>query len=94
MYDVLEQNAVKMKRHFRWNKEVIKNLKTGSELRFRTSNAKTKDGGRPGKVDFDEYHAYENSALIDVAVTGLGKKTLSTANHHQHKRQCKRGCFR
>ena len=74
VYDVLEQNAVKMKRHFRWNKEVIKNLKTGSELRFRTSNAKTKDGGRPGKVDFDEYHAYENSALIDVAVTGLGKK--------------------
>jgi phage terminase large subunit-like protein len=74
VYDVLEQNAVKMKRHFNWNKEVIKNLKTGSELRFRTSNAKTKDGGRPGKVDFDEYHAYENSALIDVAVTGLGKK--------------------
>lgn len=74
IYDVLEQNAAKMKRHFRWNKERIVNLKTGSELRFRTSNAKTKDGGRPGKVDFDEYHAYENYALIDVAVTGLGKK--------------------
>ena len=64
------------KKHFYWNKEVIRNLKTGSEFRYRTSNAKTKDGGRPGKVDFDEYHAYENYKLIDVATTGLGKKAF------------------
>lgn len=76
IYNVLQDNAAKMKRHFRWTKELIVNTDTGSELRFRTSNAKTKDGGRPGKVDFDEYHAYENYKLIDVAVTGLGKKRL------------------
>lgn len=76
VYNILEGNENVMKKHFYWNKEVIRNLKTGSEFRYRTSNAKTKDGGRPGKVDFDEYHAYENYKLIDVATTGLGKKAF------------------
>lgn len=76
IYNMLESKEGIMKKHFYWNKEVIRSLKTGSELRYRTSNAKTKDGGRPGKVDFDEYHAYENYRLIDVATTGLGKKAL------------------
>lgn len=74
IYDVLEEHKKKLKNHFYWNKEVITNLKTGSELRFRTSNAKTKDGGRPGKVDFDEYHQYEDYKTIQVFKTGLGKK--------------------
>ncbi len=74
VYNILEDNENVMKKHFYWTKEIIRNLKTGSEFKFRTSNAKTKDGGRPGKVDFDEYHAYENYKLIDVATTGLGKK--------------------
>ena len=73
---VLENNREKMKRHFRWTKELIVCTDTNSEFRFRTSNAKTKDGGRPGKVDFDEYHAYEDYRLITVATTGLGKKRL------------------
>lgn len=74
VYNILEDNKDVMKKFFYWNKEVIRNKQTGSEFRYRTSNAKTKDGGRPGKVDFDEYHAYENYKLIDVATTGLGKK--------------------
>ena len=74
VYNVLEDNKLKLKNHFYWNKEVIINLKTKSRLKFRTSGIKTKDGGRPGKVDFDEYHAYENMKLVDVATTGLGKK--------------------
>lgn len=74
IYDVLESNENKFKGKFEWNKEVIRNVKTKSEIQFRTSNPKTKDGGRPGKVDFDEYHAYEDYKLINVAVTGLGKK--------------------
>jgi phage terminase large subunit-like protein len=82
---MLEANKPKMEKHFKWNLEVIRNLKTGSELRFRTSNHKTKDGGRPGKVDFDEYHQYESYKTIDVAKTGLGKKkyprvTIVTTN--------------
>ncbi|MCT8978299.1 terminase large subunit [Clostridium sp. CX1] len=85
VYNVLEANEKKLKNHFYWNKEIIRNLKTGSRLRFRTSNAKTKDGGRPGKVDFDEYHQYEDYKSIQVFKTGLGKKknprtTITTTN--------------
>ncbi len=74
VYNVLEANKRKMKKHFDWNMERITNLDTNSEFRYRTSAPKTKDGGRPGKTDFDEYHAYENYKLIEVATTGLGKK--------------------
>jgi len=85
VYDVLEENKSKLEKHFDWNKEVITNKKTKSELRFRTSNAKTKDGGRPGKVDFDEYHQYVDYKTIQVFKTGLGKKqnprtTITTTN--------------
>ena len=73
VYDVLEANEKKMKKHFTWTKELIVNTDTGSEFSFNTSSPKTKDGFRPGKVDFDEVHAYENYKLMDVATTGLGK---------------------
>ena len=74
VYKVMERNERKLQKFFKWNLEVITSKQTGSQLRFRTSNAKTKDGGRPGKVDFDEYHAYENYDVVRVAKTGLGKK--------------------
>lgn len=74
VYNVLEDNRDKMQRFFYWNTEKIINLKTKSVLRYRTSSPKSADGARPGKVDHDEEHAYENSKLIDVAVGGLGKK--------------------
>ena len=85
IYDILEDNKPYFKKYFRWNKEKIQNIKTGSVLRFRTSNFKTKDGGRPGKVDFDEYHQYESYKIIEVFQTGLGKKrhprtTIITTN--------------
>lgn len=76
IYEILENNSAKMQRHFKWNKTKIVNIKTNSTIRYRTSNSKTKDGGRPGKVDFDEKHAYENYNLIDVFTTGLGKKPM------------------
>lgn len=74
IYEILDSNEAYFKKYFTWTKEEIKNIATESKLKFRTSAPKTKDGGRPGKVDFDEVHAYENPKLIDVAVTGLGKK--------------------
>lgn len=74
IYDILDSNETKFKGKFTWNKECIKNIKTKSEIRYYSSNPKTKDSRRPGKVDFDEYHAYENYKLVNVAVTGLGKK--------------------
>ena len=72
--NVLINNEQKMKRHFTWTQELIRCTDTGSELRFRTSRSQTKDGARPGKVDLDEIHAYEDYKLITVATTGLGKK--------------------
>ena len=85
VYNILEDRKTYFKKYFRWNKEKIQNIKTGSVLRFRTSNFKTKDGGRPGKVDFDEYHQYESYKTIEVFQTGLGKKrhprtTITTTN--------------
>lgn len=72
--DVLENNRAKMKKHFRWTETYIRNLKTGSEIKFRTNNPKSKDGLRSGKVDFDEIHEFENWDNINVFTTGLGKK--------------------
>ncbi len=75
IYNILEGDTTgKLSKHFYKTKEMIKNLKTGSELKFRTSNSKTGDSRRPGKVDFDEYHQYEDVKLIEVSETGLGKK--------------------
>lgn len=75
---VLEEpkNTKKLKRFFKWNQEVITNLKTGSQIKYRTNNAKGKDGLRSGKVDFDEIHAYTNWENLNVFTTGLGKKRL------------------
>lgn len=74
VYNVLEDNKLYFKNYFKWNLQVIQNIRTGSKLRYHTKAPGTKDGGRPGKVDFDEYHAYTDTKLIDVVVTGLGKK--------------------
>lgn len=69
---VIEDNP-KIKKLFDKTKEQITFKKTNSTLRYRTSNAKTKDGGRPGAVIFDEVHAYENYDNISVFIGGLGK---------------------
>jgi phage terminase large subunit-like protein len=73
IYNVIDADT-KLQKHFYKTKEMIRNLKTGSVLRFRASNSKTGDSRRPGKVDFDEYHQYEDVKLIEVSETGLGKK--------------------
>ncbi len=74
IYNILEDNKDYFKNYFKWNLECITNIKTGSKIKYHTRAPGTKDGGRPGKVDFDEYHAYQDYKLIEVALTGLGKK--------------------
>lgn len=74
VYNVLEANKTVMRNKFRWNLETITNLKTGSRLRYHTRAPESKDGGRPGKVDCDEEHAYKDRKLMNVANGGLGKK--------------------
>lgn len=87
IYDVLESPAhrAKLKKFFRWTKEEIQCLSTKSKIKYRTNNAKGKDGLRSGSVFFDEVHAYENYENINVFTTGLGKKphprrTYATTN--------------
>lgn len=74
IFELLESNERFFRKYFRWTQEEIVNLATKSKIKYHTKAPETKDGGRPGKVDFDEVHAYQNNKLITVAVTGLGKR--------------------
>lgn len=73
VYKVIDKNK-KLQKAFKYNLEVIKNKKTNSEIVYFTSNVKTKDGGRPGIIIFDEIHQYENHELMNVFESGLGKR--------------------
>ena len=73
VYDIIDENK-RIQKLFHYTKEKITFNKTKSTLKFRTSNAKTKDGGRPGCVIFDEIHQYGNYDNIKVFTGGLGKK--------------------
>lgn len=73
MYEMLEANKDKMRKHFYWNKEVIINRETRSRIRYNTAGAKTKDGKKVGLVIFNEKHAYETQKEINVFTSALGK---------------------
>lgn len=77
VYEMLERTWSKSKRFFYKSKEIIKNLKTGSYIKYNTSNARTKDGKRSACLVFDEIHEYENSASIQVFRSGFGKRKHS-----------------
>lgn len=87
LWNIMENPAhtKKLRKFFRWNREEIVCLSTKSKIKYRTNNAKGKDGLRSGSVFFDEVHAYENFENINVFTTGLGKKpcprrTYATTN--------------
>ena len=71
-YDMLHENP-KFKGKFSVNRELISNLVTGSEMKYNTSNAKTKDGKRTGCLILNEIHAYENYDQINVFESSFGK---------------------
>lgn len=70
-YDAMDVPAMKGK--FKVTKELITNVATKSELRYNTSNARTKDGKRPGCLVLNEIHAYENYDQINVFESAFGK---------------------
>ena len=70
----LDRDPVKLKKFFYWTQQTIKGRKRHSFIKGHTNNAKGKDGLRSGVVIFNEYHAYENYANVNVFTTGLGKK--------------------
>lgn len=72
-YNVIGRSGT-LKNMFSRTKEKITSKKTGSILKFRTSNGETKDGLRDGCVVFDEIHRYESNKDVRVHISGLGKK--------------------
>lgn len=76
LYNILTVSkfAKKLKKFFYCTKEKIKGLKNLGTIRGRTSNPKSGDGMRSGKIIFNELHQYQNYELISVFKTGLGKK--------------------
>lgn len=72
VYEAIEMHP-NLKRHFDNKKSLITSKVTKSTFQFHTSNASTKDGLRDGCVIFDEVHQYEDSAIVDVFTSGLGK---------------------
>lgn len=73
--NVLEdpENEKKLKKVFYKSKVLIQHKRTKSQIQYNTSNARTKDGLRPGAVFFDEIHEYEDYAAIKVFRSALGK---------------------
>lgn len=72
-YNVIGRSGA-LKAMFHRTKVKITSKKTGSILKFRTSNGETKDGLRDGAVVFDEIHQYESNKDVRVHISGLGKK--------------------
>jgi len=72
IWRVLESHS-SLRKSFAWSKTYIESKSTGSTLKYRTDNPKSKDGLRSGCVIFDEVHAYEDWSNINVFTTGLGK---------------------
>ncbi|MDO4720956.1 MAG: terminase large subunit [Peptostreptococcaceae bacterium] len=72
IYNMVEENE-DIEELFHRTKIEIENLETKSKIRYRTSNAKTKDGLRPGCVIFDEVHEYTDYKNINVYTSALGK---------------------
>ena len=77
VYNVLEKTWAKSKKFFYKTKEIIRNVKTGSYIKFNTSNAKTKDGKRTACLVLDELHEYVDYSTINVFTRGFGKRKHS-----------------
>ena len=75
--EILDDNKKKYQNHFKFTEKQIIFKGTKSKLKYKTNNAKTKDGARPGAVFFDEVHAYENEENIKVHSSGFGKRPFA-----------------
>jgi phage terminase large subunit-like protein len=75
VYNTIDMND-NLKEHFNHKKALIESNDTKAEFQYHTSNAGTKDGLRDGCVIFEEVHRYEDSEIVDVFSSGLGKTPL------------------
>lgn len=69
---VIDDNP-QMNNSFESLKKSIASKTMHGKITPRTSNVKTKDGKRDSLVVFDEIHAYESDAIVNVFESGLGK---------------------
>lgn len=72
IYNIIDLHE-DLQNEFKHQKQKIASLDTKAEIKFHTSNAATKDGGRQGMIIYDEVHQYENTEIVDVFSGGLGK---------------------
>ncbi|TDM15707.1 terminase TerL endonuclease subunit [Macrococcus bovicus] len=72
--DLSKKQNTTLHKAFATNLQKIQSRATKSILRYRTSNASTKDGLRDGCVIYDEIHQYTDNATVRVFSSGLGKK--------------------
>lgn len=72
--DISKKQNTPLHKAFAMNLQKIQSRATKSILRYRTSNASTKDGLRDGCVIYDEIHQYANNETVRVFSSGLGKK--------------------
>ncbi|GMX68182.1 TPA: terminase large subunit [Streptococcus equi subsp. equi] len=77
VYNTIKDSTI-LKKAYKFSQTLITFKKTKSELTYHTSNARTKDGLRPGLVIFDEIHEYENYKNINVFINALGKVADAT----------------
>lgn len=70
---ILNADRERFRKSFEWSKTEISSKSTGSIIKYLTSGASSKDGGRPGLVVFDEVHEFVKWKLVEVLTTGLGK---------------------
>ncbi|MEV5038855.1 terminase large subunit [Peribacillus frigoritolerans] len=75
VYNVIKnsENKKVLESLFHAKRSEIVSRTNGSKIKFHTSNAKTKDSLRDGCVIYDEVHEYEDSEIVDVFSSGLGK---------------------
>lgn len=74
---VLEENKDRLNRQFKWTKTSIDNVKTGSYIRYNTSNARTRAGKRSACLVFDEIFMFENYDVIREYQASFGKRPMS-----------------
>lgn len=72
VYNMIGDNKA-LQNAFKRTKTEILFYNTRSIMQYHTSNARTKDGLRPGLVAFDELHEYEDYSQIKVFRSALGK---------------------
>ena len=74
LWRIMEASPDLFSQGFTWNKIELSCLETQSRYKFWSGNSNSKDGMRSGAGFFDEVHAYEDNASMEVFTGGLGKK--------------------